>query len=290
LDSRGTARCLAGTTIVNRINVAAALAILLIVPDIAYADEADDVRAAGSLIKSFISICAQSVPNLVSVEASAKRLGWKESNEDTGLAPTNKNAESKSWLVESAAEVPFDLNVSRLVEGEQITSICSVANPEAPLALIKSELTKQLHLEQPIGIYNDPKQGTTYWQITIRDSDIFISLTEGSPINEPGIIVRASVVQNPSLTRLVFGEAKSIISGLPTWILSGYMDALSTISIAGFFVFPGAVLAFVHRTFPRSSLVLKSLIFVISFTCWGFFILGLRWMTGFPFWLVWIGL
>ncbi len=248
------------------------------------------MRAAGSLVKSFISTCVQSIPNLSSVEESAKRLGWKQTEEDVGLALYNSNAESKTWLVEGVAEVPFELNISRLVQGQQITSQCTLANPEAPVAPIKTELVKQLDLDEPIRIGDDRTQRTSFWQSKMLEPDIFISLTESIPAKESGIILRASVIQNPSLTRWVFLEIWLTVSGLFGWIFAGYVDFLTIISILGFISVPGAILSFTNRHAPNLLLIVKIAIVFVSFAFWGFFMFCLRLVTGFPYWFVWLGL
>jgi hypothetical protein len=195
---------------VNDLKIACIFSVLLAMPYAGYANESDDARAAESLIKAFISICVETVPNLDRVEDSARRVGWKEAKLSDALPPLFRGAKSTTWLVEGAAEVPFDLSISLFIEGQQTTSACSLSNPEAPLAPIKSALTKQSDFGKEIRVYDDATQKTTYWQKHNGDVDIYISLIDGSPVNEPGIIMNAIVIQNPSLVNLLFNEFRLV--------------------------------------------------------------------------------
>jgi hypothetical protein len=275
---------------VNKLKITCVFSALLAMPYAGHADESDDARAAESLIKAFISICVEAVPNLDRVQDSAKRFGWKEAKLSDALPPLFRGAQSKTWLVEGAAEVPFDLSISLLIEGQQTTSACSLSNPEAPLAPIKSALTNQSDFGKEIRVYNDAAQKTTYWQKHNGAVDIYISLIDGSPVNEPGIILNAIVIQNPSLLNLIIVEIHLAWDGIRARFLNGYIESLSTISIIGFFVFPSGILAFVNSKRPNLRTIPRVIIFVSLFAIWGLFMVGLRWLVGFPFWLAWLGL
>ncbi|MDQ6867752.1 MAG: hypothetical protein M3178_04895 [Pseudomonadota bacterium] len=118
----------------------------------AQADDATQQAAAESLIKAFIGLCVQTVPNLDRVEAAARISSWEEFKGDSAklIAPQNTSAEAKSWMVQGVAVTPFIIAISRGMYKGKWISVCAVINPYAPMLPIRLALEKFLELRNPI--------------------------------------------------------------------------------------------------------------------------------------------
>lgn len=115
-------------------------------------------------------------------------------------------------------------------------------------------------------------------------------MVEGEKANEPGIILNAGTVRNPSIVLWLLRQTRALLLGLLSWIGSGYLEALSIMSMLGFFVVPMAAVNYVTLKRRYLSLAVKIATFLIAFSLWCAAMIGLRLLTGFPFWLRWLSI
>ena len=89
------------------------LALALIFLVLASQHSVADERADG-LAKAFLGSCVQVLPRLDKIEAGARLAGWREMTGDAAsmMAPADKDARSRSWIVEGVAPTPFLLGIS----------------------------------------------------------------------------------------------------------------------------------------------------------------------------------
>ena len=163
----------------------------------ATADEQFELRASESVVKSFIGACVQIMPNLDIVEAGARNAGWKELTGDEAklMAPSDPSAWSRSWLVADAADVPFMIGISRAVTNGKKIAVCSLTNPYAPALKIQSSLIKILALGTPLSVKKDAGRQTSTWTTKANGREIFISLLDTRPMNDPGVTMSAITIE-----------------------------------------------------------------------------------------------
>lgn len=161
------------------------------------ADEASITREADSLVKAFISMCVQTMPNVDRIETSAKALGWKEMDQTAAamLAPPSPTAKWKAWLLSKERDVPFALAISQDTAQGKIISVCTVVNPYIPSAPVRSALIKMLLLGQPLKTEIDGGQQYTYWSTKFMDKDISISFIDTTPMEETGVNIAVTSMQ-----------------------------------------------------------------------------------------------
>jgi hypothetical protein len=180
------------------ITTGTAIGFAVAVQTVRASDEHAQQKAAESLIKAFVGICVQTVPNLDRVDAAARLAAWKEIKGDAAkmIAPQDPAADFRGWLVENEANVPFFVAVSESAPPGRHIAVCSVGNPFAPMLPVRRALEKFLGLNAPISQDVSGGQQNIVWSTSSGTADVLISLLAASPMNEDGITLSATVIEH----------------------------------------------------------------------------------------------
>ena len=168
------------------------LALALIFLVLASQHSVADERADG-LAKAFLGSCVQVLPRLDKIEAGARLAGWREMTGDAAsmMAPADKDARSRSWIVEGVAPTPFLLGITEGKDRGRKVSACAVTNPYAPAPLVSESLIRILALGKTIGDEKSAGQRIRVWEYWNGKMKIQISVTDATPTDEPGVTLGA---------------------------------------------------------------------------------------------------
>jgi hypothetical protein len=162
-------------------------AFLLILCLGASAAQADDQSIA--LVKEFVGACVQAMPQIDRVEAAANALGWKRLEGDIAkMLQSRENPEAnKLWLALRPGMPPYMIGTSRGTFRGKPSAICVVSNPYAPSSAVANDLTSLLHLFSAVHDEVEAGQRMRVWSTRLDGREGYITLTDASPLNEPGV-------------------------------------------------------------------------------------------------------
>lgn len=152
---------------------------------------------ADNLAKAFLGSCVNVLPRLDKIEAMANSLKWRPlvGDELKAIEPQNKSSITKGWLADISGTPPFYLATAKATENGYDILTCSAANPEAPAQDVTDSLTKFLKLGQP---QFEGAQGgirMRVWFTDIGGNHLWLSVSDSSPTNDPGVTLAAMLKQ-----------------------------------------------------------------------------------------------
>ncbi|HEY9039537.1 MAG TPA: hypothetical protein VIN05_11435 [Roseovarius sp.] len=129
------------------------------------------------LARSFIGHCVQNVGRVDKVASAARSFGWNELEGDMKdmLAPQNPNVDYSGWMVADEGQIPFLLGTSSAVLDGVDYSICVVANPDAPVDDVLSEIRKLMTFGQQIDNVEEAGQRYRVWSTNALAKNSFVS-------------------------------------------------------------------------------------------------------------------
>jgi hypothetical protein len=152
---------------------------------------------AGNLARAFLGTCVNVLPRIDKIEAMANSLKWNPLSGDDlkAIEPQNKSSITKGWFVGVSGTPPFFLGASTTSVDGQTVSSCSIANPEAPSDDVLASLKTFLKLGEPQATSTEGGIRMRVWIVDVAAVHLWISLSDSSPTNEPGVTLGAMTRQ-----------------------------------------------------------------------------------------------
>ena len=152
---------------------------------------------ADQLVKAFLGSCVDVLPRVDKIEAMANSMKWKALAGDDlkAMEPQKKGGVTKAWLADISGTPPFFLGTSVTPDGALTVSACSVVNPEAPSNEVLDALKRFISLREPQVSTAEGGMRIRVWITDISGVHLWISLSDSSPTNEPGVTLAAMTRQ-----------------------------------------------------------------------------------------------